>query len=58
MLSNSIRSHAELAQMVARIAGTTQPDVIICVTESGVFVQHLLKFLIKSKTGNQCEKSY
>ncbi|MDJ0754962.1 MAG: diadenylate cyclase [Ardenticatenaceae bacterium] len=42
MLSNSIRSDAELAQMVAPIAETTQPDVIICVTESGVFVQHLL----------------
>ncbi|MGD2048398.1 MAG: diadenylate cyclase [Chloroflexota bacterium] len=37
-----IRSDAELAQMVARVAQTTQPDVIICVTESGAFVQHLL----------------
>jgi DNA integrity scanning protein DisA with diadenylate cyclase activity len=38
----SIRSDAELAQMVARVAQTTQPDVIICVTESGEFAQHLL----------------
>lgn len=38
----SIRSDDELAQMVARVAQTTQPDAIICVTESGVIVQHLL----------------
>lgn len=37
----SSRSDAELAQMVARVAETTQPDVIICVTVSGNFVQHL-----------------
>ena len=38
----SNRSDAELAQMVTRVAETTQPDVIICVTESGAFVRHLL----------------
>ena len=36
------RSNDELAQMVARIAQATQPDVIICVTESGALVTHLL----------------
>lgn len=39
----AIRTDAELAQMVARIAQITQPDAIICVTESGAFAQHLLE---------------
>ena len=34
-MSELDRTDAELAEMVARIAETTQPDVIICVTESG-----------------------
>jgi diadenylate cyclase len=36
------RSDAELARMVARVAQTAQPDVIICVTESGELVHHLI----------------
>ena len=43
MLSHSNRSDADLAQMVARVADIAQPDVILCVTVSGGFVQHLLR---------------
>jgi diadenylate cyclase len=39
----SVRSPAELAQMVVRIAQTAHPVVIICVTESGALIQHLLE---------------
>ena len=38
----AIRTDAELAQMVARVAQITQPEAIICVTDSGAFAQHLL----------------
>lgn len=41
----SSRSDAELAQLVNRVVQATQPDVIICVTESGEFVQHLLEMV-------------
>lgn len=44
-MSELDRTDAELAEMVARIAETTQPDVIICVTESGDLVQHLHKMV-------------
>jgi DNA integrity scanning protein DisA with diadenylate cyclase activity len=37
------RTDAELAQIVAQVSKTVQPDVIICVTESGEFVQELLE---------------
>lgn len=40
--NQAIRSSAELAEMVARIAQTAHPDIIICVTESGALVQYLL----------------
>ena len=40
--SQLIRSDAELAQMVVRIAQAVQPDAIVCVTKSGVFVEQLV----------------
>ncbi len=38
----AIRSDVDLARMVVRIAEAAQAHVIICVTESGAFAQHLL----------------
>jgi DNA integrity scanning protein DisA with diadenylate cyclase activity len=37
----AIRSDAELAPMVVRVAEAAQADVIICATETGKFAQHL-----------------
>ena len=37
------RTDAELARMVAQVSETVQPDFIICITESGEFVQELLE---------------
>ena len=39
-----IRSNAERAQMVARIAEASRARTIICVTESGAFAQRLMGF--------------
>lgn len=47
--------------MVTRIAEITQPDVVICVTESGEFVQHLIdkrqqfRIVAASAKGETCE---
>ena len=43
------RTDAELARMVAKVSETVQQDVIICVTESGEFVQELLKLPHKNR---------
>jgi DNA integrity scanning protein DisA with diadenylate cyclase activity len=56
-----IRSDAELAQIVTQVAEIAQPDAILCVTESGEFVQHLIdkgqqfRIVAASAKGETCE---
>lgn len=38
----SLRTDAELAELVARVCRAAQPDVVICVTKAGDFVRELM----------------
>ncbi len=44
-----LRSDAEVAQMVARVAQVVKPDAIVCVTKSGAFVERLVGLVTKTR---------